>query len=153
MCIRDRSVGLLALGTVWTLFPMSAEALTAVSQGRRAAKAKQREAAEGTPARSLVSVKLPAVGQAFGGTAALAQYFSLSRMRIRNILRDLPFWAILALLVAFGINNGYYAGKFADRNVWPVTYLMVQAVEGSSMLFLFIVATLYACLLYTSRCV
>ncbi len=138
------SVGLLALGTVWTLFPMSAEALTAVSQGRRAAKAKQREAAEGTPARSLVSVKLPAVGQAFGGTAALAQYFSLSRMRIRNILRDLPFWAILALLVAFGINNGYYAGKFADRNVWPVTYLMVQAVEGSSMLFLFIVATLYA---------
>jgi ABC-2 type transport system permease protein len=29
-------------------------------------------------------------------------------------------------------------------NVWPVTYLMLQAVEGSATLFFFIVATLYA---------
>ena len=55
-----------------------------------------------------------------------------------------PFWAIVGLLVAFAINNGYFAGRIAEQNVWPVTYLMVQAVEGSATLFFYIVATLYA---------
>src|SRR6202021_591214 len=44
----------------------------------------------------------------------------------------------------FAINNGYFSGRLAGRDVWPVTYLMLQAVEGSSTLFFFIVATLYA---------
>ena len=33
---------------------------------------------------------------------------------------------------------------WAAQNVWPVTYLMLQAVEGSATLFFYIVATLYA---------
>ena len=71
---------------------------------------------------------------------------------MRNILRDVVFWALVALLIAFGINNGYFAGRVAERNVWPVTYLMVQAVEGSAMLFLLIVAGLYAAeLLWSER--
>ncbi len=138
------AVGFLALGTVWALFPMSVEALTARSQGRRAAKAKQQELTEALPVRSLVAARLPQVHRAFTSATTFAQYVSLSRLRLRNILRDIPFWAIVALLVAFGINNGYFAGRVAERNVWPVTYLMVQAVEGSALLFLFIVAALYA---------
>ncbi|HXY08993.1 MAG TPA: ABC transporter permease [Terriglobales bacterium] len=46
-------------------------------------------------------------------------------------------------MVVFAI-NGYFAGRVAERNVWPVTYLMLQAVEGSAALFLYIVAALYA---------
>jgi ABC-2 type transport system permease protein len=138
------AVGLMALGTVWALFPMSVEALTARSQGRRAAKAKQQELTEALPVRSLVAAGLPHVHQAFTPATTFAQYLSLSRLRLRNILRDTPFWAIVALIVAFGVNNGYFAGRVAEQNVWPVTYLMVQAVEGSALLFLFIVAGLYA---------
>ncbi len=44
----------------------------------------------------------------------------------------------------FGVNNGHFAGRVGGENVWPVTYLMLQAVEGSATLFLYIVATLYA---------
>jgi ABC-2 type transport system permease protein len=138
------TVGLVALSAVWTLFPMSVEALTARSQGRRAAKAKQQEFTEALPVRSLLAARLPVVHQGFTFTTTFAQYLSLSRLRMRTILRDIPFWAIVALLVAFGINNGYFAGRVAEFNVWPVTYLMVQAVEGSALLFLFIVAALYA---------
>ena len=123
---------------------MSVEALTARSQGRRAAKAKLQDLTEAAPVRSLVSARLPLVHQVFDSATTLAQYISLSRLRMRNIFRDIPFWAIVALLLAFGINNGHFAGRVADQNVWPVTYLMVQAVEGSATLFLFIVATLYA---------
>jgi ABC-2 type transport system permease protein len=137
-------VGLVALGTVWALFPMSVEALTARSQGRRAAKAKEQELAEARPVRSPVGTSLPVVHQAFTAATTFAQYLSLSRLRMRNIFRDIPFWALVALIVAFGINNGYFAGRVAEQNVWPVTYLMVQAVEGSALLFLFIVAGLYS---------
>jgi ABC-2 type transport system permease protein len=137
-------IGLVSLGTVWALFPMSVEALTARAQGRRAAKAKLQDLTEAAPVRSLVSARLPLIHQIFNSSTTFAQYISLSRLRLRNILRDIPFWAIVALLLALGINNGHFAGRVADQNVWPVTYLMVQAVEGSAELFLFIVATLYA---------
>jgi len=137
-------VGALSLISVWALFPMSVEALTARSQGRRAAKAKQQELTEARPVRSLVPGQLPRAHQSFTASTTFAQYLSLSRLRMRSIFRDIPFWALVALIVAFGINNGYFAGRIAEQNVWPVTYLMVQAVEGSALLFLFIVAGLYA---------
>lgn len=138
------AVGFAALVAVWALFPMSVEALTARSQGRRAARAKQQELAESRPVRSFIAARLPLVRQTFGSETTFAQYLSLSRLRIRNIVREVPFWAFVALVVAFGINNGHFAGRLAERNVWPVTYLMVQAVEGSATLFLYIVAALYA---------
>ena len=145
-------VGVLSLVSVWTLFPMSVEALTARSQGRRAAKAKEQELAEAAPVRSAVSARLTRIQQAFTRGTTFAQYLSLSRLRLRNILRDVVFWALVAILVAFGVNNGYFAGRVAERNVWPVTYLMVQAVEGSAILFLLIVAGLYAAeLLWSER--
>src|SRR5579864_6060893 len=145
-------VGVLSLVSVWVLFPMSVEALTARSQGRRAAKAKEQELAEAVPVRSGVTVRRTRIQQAFTPGTTFAQYLSLSRLRLRNILRDVVFWALVALLVAFGINNGYFAGRVAERNVWPVTYLMLQAVEGSAVLFLLIVAGLYAAeLLWSER--
>ena len=48
------------------------------------------------------------------------------------------------MLIAFAINNGHFAGHLGGENVWPVTYLMLQAVEGSATLFFYIVAALYA---------
>jgi len=138
------AVGAASLVAVWVFFPMSVEALTARAQGRRAAKRKQEDLAEERPIRSLVAARLPRVHQAFSSATTLAQFVSLTRLRLKNVLRDIVFWAIVALLVAFGINNGYFAGHVAERNVWPVTYLMLQAVEGSATLFLYIVATLYA---------
>ncbi len=138
------SIGCLALAAVWVLFPMSVEALTARAQGRRAVKAKQQEVAESRPVRTLVAAKLRLVQREFNFSASVAQFLSLLRLRLRNILRDIPLWAIVGLLLAFCINNGQFAGRLADRNVWPVTYLMVQAVEGGATLFLYIIGTLYA---------
>ncbi len=136
-------IGILALAGVWALFPMSVEALTARSQGKRAAKARQQEEASNST-RSWVSVRLPRVRQIFGPRTTLLQYWTLTRLRIRTVMREIPFWAIVGLLIAFAVNNGHFAGRFGGVNVWPVTYLMVQAVEGSGTLFFVIVAALYA---------
>lgn len=138
------AVGLLSLGGLWMFFPMSVEALTARSQGKRAAKARLQDAEDERPIRSLVAGRLPKVRQIFGPVTSLAQYFSLTRLRIRTITREVPFWAIVGLLIVFAVNNGHFAGRVGGVDVWPVTYLMLQAVEGSATLFFYIVATLYA---------
>src|SRR5580700_11180868 len=137
-------IGLISLIAVFALFPMSVEALTAVSSKRRAAKAKFLEQEDPRSKRSIIAAKLPLVHQVFDSATTWRQLISLTTLRLSNILREIPFWALAALLVAFAINNGYFAGRIAGRDVWPVTYLMVQAVEGSATLFLYIVATLYA---------
>jgi ABC-2 type transport system permease protein len=137
-------VGVLALVCVYVFFPISVEALTAVSQGRRAARARQTESEEPRPGRSLVAGKLPVVHQFFGWRTTWAQFFSLTHLRISNILRELPFWALVAVMVVFALISGHFAGHVNDTNVYPVTFLMVQAVEGDAVLFFLIIGTIYA---------
>src|ERR1700722_3022717 len=137
-------VGVVALGAAWVLFPMSVEALTARSQGKRADKARRQEAEAGRPNPSRLAVSLPRVHQVFGAGTTLLQFLSLTRLRIRTVAREIPFWAIVGLLIAFAVTNGHFAGRVGGENVWPVTYLMLQAVEGSATLFFIIVAALYA---------
>jgi ABC-type transport system involved in multi-copper enzyme maturation permease subunit len=138
------SIGLLALIAVAKLFPMSVEALTTRSSGKRADLARAQELAADTPKRSLVAAKLPKVHQVFGPRTTFAQLVSLIRLRISTIVHEVPFWAIVILMAGLAINNGHYAGKVGGQDVWPVTYLMLQAVEGGASLFFYIVATLYA---------
>jgi ABC-2 type transport system permease protein len=138
------SVGFLALAGLWAFFPMSVEALTARSQGRRAAKEKLIEEEDKRPVRSLVVARLPRVEQVFDRSSGWAQFVSLTRMRISNIVREIPFWAILVMTAVICLTNGYFAGHINGANVWPVTYLMLASVEGGSVLFAFIVAFLYA---------
>ena len=138
------AVGLVSLVVTWALFPMSVEALTARAQSKRAAKARLQDEEDARPRGSKVAARIPRVTQVFGARAALRQFVSLARLRVRNIVREIPFWGIAGLLLAFAVNNGQFAGRVAGQNVWPVTYLMVQAVEGSAFLFFVIVGTLYA---------
>ena len=60
------AVGVISLGALWALFPMSVEALTARSQGKRAAKARLQDAEETAPDALLVAAQLPRVHQIFG---------------------------------------------------------------------------------------
>jgi ABC-2 type transport system permease protein len=137
------SIGLLALLAVWKFFPMSVESLTAKSSSKRANLQREQEETV-KPRRSLVSVPLPRVSQIFGSATSLAQFLSLTRIRISNIVHEIPFWGILFLMAALALNSGHFAGRVGGEIVWPVTYLMLQSVEGGAVVFLYIVATLYA---------
>ena len=137
------SLGLLALLAVWKFFPMSVESLTATSSSKRATL--QREQDETVkPRRSLVAVPLPRAAQLFGPGTSFAQFLSLTRIRVSNIVHEIPFWGILLLMSALALSNGHFAGRFRGAVEWPVTFLMLGAVEGSAVLFLFIVSTFYA---------
>ncbi len=138
------AVGLAALAGVYIFFPMSVEALTAKSQGRRAAKAKSEEAAEVRPRRSLVTAMMPKATQNFGSGVKLQQLYSLTRLRISNITHELLFWALAILMAFFALLFGYSAGKINGSNVYPVTFLMLNAVENNSIALLYAIATIYA---------
>ena len=137
-------IAVLGLLLLWRFFPMSVEALTARSGSKKAALAKQIQRDEVRPRRSFVAGKLPGVTQVFGFSTTVTQLVSMTRLRISNIVREIPFWAIVILMAGIALNNGHYAGRGSGQNVWPVTYLMLQAVEGGASLFFFIVSSLYA---------
>jgi ABC-2 type transport system permease protein len=134
------SVGVLSLAVTWIFFPMSAEALTA----RASRKKKKVEQEEVRPVRARFGVLLPSVHQLFDARTSFLQFLSLTRLRVRNIVREIPFWAIVLVMIVYVMINGHFAGRFSEQNVWPVTFLMLQAVEGPAMLFFLIISTLYA---------
>ena len=131
-------VGVLSLIVTYLFFPLSAEQLTARARARRS------PAEDEAPLRLAAPLGLPRVTQVFGRSALLTQLRSLTRLRFLNIVREIPFWGIALIMVVLALVNASEAGRFRDSTVWPVTYLMVEVVSGSSALFLYIVATLYA---------
>ena len=134
------SAGLIALAAVFFFFPMSAEALTA----RRYRKLKKTEQESTAPAAPRFHHLLPQVSTRFGFATGVRQLLSLTRIYFRNIFREIPFWAITLVMAAICMLNGHFAGSTNGSNVWPVTYYMLQAIEGGGILFLLIVATMYA---------
>jgi hypothetical protein len=134
------SAGLLALLAIFAFFPMSAEALTA-----RKSRKKKAEAQESTaPPAPRFHNSLPTVTTAYSAGTGVMQYLSLTRIYFNNIFREIPFWAITLIMIVICLVNGHFAGNISDSPVWPVTYYMLQAIEGGGILFLFIIATMYA---------
>ena len=77
---------------------MSVETLTARISGKQAARAREQELVEARPRRSLVAARLPSIHQVFGPGTTFAQLASLTRLRVSNIVREIPFWGILVLM-------------------------------------------------------
>jgi len=136
-------VGLVALAITYFFFPMSAEVLTGKRANRKAKEAAEAEEQE-KKARPRAVAQLPAVAQAFSARTTWLQLLSMTRIRVWNIVREIPFWAIALLMVIFCAINGHFAGEVSDVKVWPVTYLMLNVLQGGGSLFLYIVLVLYA---------
>lgn len=137
------SVGIVALVITYVLFPMSAEALAGRRAHRKAKEAAEAEEQE-KKARPRGVSGLPQVTQVFSSETTWTQFRSMTRLRVQNIVREIPFWAIALLMVIFCAINGAFAGEVNDVKVWPVTYLMLSVLQGGGLLFIYIVAVLYA---------
>ena len=136
--------GALALIATYALFPMSAEVLGSKRSSKHAEAAREEEAAEREKPRRRFAVELPRVTQIFGAWTTWLQFWSMTRLRVLNIVRDVIFWAICLIMVVFVLLAGHFAGRTNGVDVWPVTYLMLQAVSGNSGLFLIVIGALYA---------
>lgn len=135
------SIGAIAFGVMYRLFPFSAEALTMSS--KKAAKQAKVVEEEEPAVRVPTALGLPRVSQQFGAGAVWAQYLSMTRLRLMAIVKEIPFWAIVFIMTALFVINGNEAGRLGESPVWPVTYLMAGMLQGA-FLFFIIIATMYA---------
>jgi ABC-2 type transport system permease protein len=136
-------VGIVALAVTYFFFPMSAEVLAGKKANRKALEAAEAEEQE-KKAKPRAVAQLPVVTQQFTARTTWMQFWSMTRIRMQNILREIPFWAIALLMVLICAINGYFAGEVSGVKVWPVTYLMLGVMTGSASLFLYIIVVLYA---------
>ncbi len=137
-------LGFVCLAITYRFFPMSVEALTARSQGRRAARTRQEDAAESKPTRSFVPALMPRATQNFGSGFKFKQLTSLTRLRISNTTHEVLFWALAILIFFFALVFGHFAGHRGEVNTYPVTFLMLGAVENNTIFLMYVVITVYA---------
>jgi ABC-2 type transport system permease protein len=136
------AVALAMLAATYALFkPMR----SGTAGGRRLGKgAKPTIAAAATDA-SAAPVRLQAQPvRRFSASTRLAQFLRVFTFDTWGVLRSIPFLVMLL----FGIVNFAAGASFVDdmvgTKVYPVTYLMLEALQGSFSFFLFLIVTFYA---------
>lgn len=129
-------LSLLSVIALFRFFPFSVEQLTA----RRARKSKPVEQEDLRPLPVADRITLPQVRIA---PDSLSQLRALTGFRIRFITRELTFWAILILVALMFVIDARQAGQGSDSSRYPVTYIMVNIINGYQ-LFLLIITTLFA---------
>jgi ABC-type transport system involved in multi-copper enzyme maturation permease subunit len=134
------TVALSLLGATYALFkPMRAGTGSGRTSKRKGSVAQATPAATTKP--HAIAAHPP---RAFTLRTALSQFWRLLRFDTWGVLRSVPF---LVMLV-FAVVNFFGAAQFIDTmfgaKVFPVSYLMVEALQGSMALFLFLVVTFYA---------
>ncbi|MBC7894126.1 MAG: hypothetical protein H7066_01870, partial [Cytophagaceae bacterium] len=84
------------------------------------------------------------ITQHFGVGAWWVQLVSTARMSFASIVRQIPFTVIVAVgLINLGIAATYSEVVFG-QNAWPVTYSVVEVLEGQFNVFFIVLITLYA---------
>jgi ABC-type transport system involved in multi-copper enzyme maturation permease subunit len=127
-------VALVLLGLTFAFFKMEV--------GTAAGKKKKKKAA---PAPLVpAGVAIPQVAQQFGGMASIRQYFTTIRVETGAILKSLPFIVILLLAVLNTVGGAAFAGPIFGTRFYPVTYEMLEVIEGNFFFFAVIIAAFYA---------
>ncbi|HEX2207726.1 MAG TPA: M1 family aminopeptidase [Longimicrobium sp.] len=101
--------------------------------------------AAGEVAPSLAArLTLPRPRLSFGARARSGQLRSMTRDGTRRILRGVWFWILAALCVAFMLIFASDLGSIYGTETFPVTYQVLEMLQGSFGLFLVIIITIYA---------
>ncbi|MBX3145226.1 MAG: hypothetical protein KF785_00535 [Gemmatimonadales bacterium] len=137
---------LLANRLLWTGIALALTAVTYLLFRFRSAppslwRSRQVRAEEAVPA-SRSALRL--VSPEFGPSAWWVQFVSSARMSFRSIVRQVPF----AVIVTVGMINLLIAAAYADlvfgQRAWPLTYNVVESLDGQFLIFFFVLIALYA---------
>lgn len=107
-------------------------------------KARALAAAEVPQTATGVSLVLPRVRQTFSFMAGLRQWWSLTRLEFRGVVRSVYFLAIAGAGVILLLANGSQVGKMFGTSTYPVTYEVVGVLGGTFFLFLLAIIIYYS---------
>lgn len=135
-------VGALVLLGAYRMFRMEA------FPGARRGKAAPEVPASGLRA---VPAPLPAATQRFGVAAALTGFVTMTRLYYLDIVRARAFRAITLIGM---LTTGYTASqadKLYGTTTYPVTYALIEVIEGFGLFFLILTAVYVAELMWRER--
>ncbi|AMJ64564.1 ABC transporter permease/M1 family aminopeptidase [Hymenobacter sp. PAMC 26628] len=135
-------LGLLAL--CYARFRFSAFASDKPDKKSRRVTAADALAAEGAPAAQPGGLRLPRVAQVFSGAMSLRQWWSLTKLEFRGIVRSRYFLAIAGAGVILLLATSAQVGRTFDTATYPVTYEMLEAITGSFFLFFLAIIIFYS---------
>ena len=105
---------------------------------------KRRRPAGAPEATPIGSIKLPVVALQTNAAARLLQFVKLARFDMRSVLGGVAFIVMLAFgLMNLGANLAF-SNEFFGTKVYPLTHLMIEAMNGSYTFLLMIVIAFYA---------
>lgn len=87
---------------------------------------------------------VPAFAQDFSGRAQLAQFWRQLRLDTVGVLKSVPFLVMLAFGMLNLIGGVTFIDSLYGTKVYPVTHLMLQAIQGSYTFLLVLIVVFYA---------
>jgi ABC-2 type transport system permease protein len=89
-------------------------------------------------------IALPAVGRRFDARARLVQYWSLVTRSFWRIVRNPYFYVIVGAGILYIVLVVGQIGKIYGTTTWPVTYQMIDVLNGSFGLFMLVIIAFYS---------
>ncbi|MDB5235117.1 MAG: hypothetical protein JWR44_2110 [Hymenobacter sp.] len=89
-------------------------------------------------------LRLPRVTQVFSGGMSLRQWWSLTKLEFRGIVRSRYFAAIAGAGVILLLANASQVGKTFDTNTFPVTNELLSLANGTFFLFFLAIIIFYS---------
>ncbi|TAE53076.1 MAG: hypothetical protein EAZ89_07760, partial [Bacteroidetes bacterium] len=93
---------------------------------------------------TIQKVNIPKVGQAFGLGQQLSLLGRLIRDEVRVVLRSPIFWSIVLVGVLFIALLAAFSGQIFGTSTWPVTYQVLEIVQGNFFLFTLAIIIFYS---------
>ena len=139
-------IGFGLLAFCYARFRFSALASEKVSKkARRASAAATAETGDAVGRPGLPGgLQLPRVTQVFSGGMSLSQWWSLTKLEFRGIVRSRYFAAIAGAGVIFLLATSSQVGKTFDTPTYPVTSEVINLTLGSFFLFLLAIIIFYS---------
>ena len=133
-------VAIALFGLTFTLFRFRKEP---PGQRRRRRNAEARR----TDAMQPVAIAVTAphmVTLRFGASTRWNQYLSAARLAFRDIVRSVPFLAIMTIGIVSILNKAWAADSVNGQLAWLETFRILEVTGGDSLLYLVLIATIYA---------
>lgn len=96
------------------------------------------------PPEPVRTVTLPAVARRFDLRARLTQYWSLTTRSFWRVVRNVYFYVIVGAGVLYIVLVSQQIGKIYGTTTWPVTYQMIDILNGSFGLFMLVIIVFYS---------
>ena len=90
------------------------------------------------------TVDLPAASRRFDWRGRVSQYWSMTARAFWRVVRNPYFYAITGAGVLYMLLVVQQIGKIYGTETWPVTYKMVEILNGSFGLFMLVIIAFYA---------